>query len=190
MQKFLIMILVIGFSFASNFVTNGDFEQPVSVGWTEYSPGSYGYIARSTSYNPDPDYEVCVRRQGSGGLGSGYDWLTQTIEPPIPILECDFSATVKLNATESGNGSNWAGAALCLNYLDATDVLLGTTRICRYSPGTPWSNSSTQHLIIAPNANWNNYSFDIIDELQNLPGVDPSEVAKLTVTLIDTAYNC
>ena len=188
MKKSLILILVIGFSFASNYVTNGDFEQPLSVGWTTYSPGSYGSITRAINYDPDPDYEVYVRRQGSGGLGSGYDVLYQTIEPHI--MELDFSATIKLNATESGNGSNWAGAALSLYYRDANDALLGITRICRYTPGTPWTNSSTQHLIIAPNTTWNNYSFNIGDELQNLPGVDPSEVVKITVTLIDTVYNC
>jgi hypothetical protein len=190
MQKFFILILVIGLSFASNFVTNGDFEQPLSVGWTEYSPGSYGSIARATSYDPDPDYEVYVRRQGSGGLGGGYDTLSQIIVPPISIFELDFSATIKLNATEAGNGSNWAGAALSLYYRDANDALLGITRICRYTSGTPWYNSSTQHLIIAPNTNWNDYSFNIGNELQNLSGVDPSAVAKITVTLIVTAYNC
>ncbi|HEC77682.1 MAG TPA: hypothetical protein ENI34_00890 [candidate division WOR-3 bacterium] len=188
MKGGIILTLILGVCFGSNFVVNGDFEDSLAVGWTEYSPSSYGYIARSTTYDPDSDYEVCVYRQGTGGLGTGYDKLYQIVD--LPITNLDFSIKLKLYAYESGNGSNWCGAACALYYRDTNDVLLGVTRICRYTGGTPWYNSSTSHIIVASDTNWHTYTFNIEQELQNLSGVDPAEVAKVTVTLIDTAYNC
>lgn len=188
MRRLLLITLIVAFGFASNYVNNGDFEQPLTTGWTQYTSSSYGYIGRGTGYDPDPDYEVLVRRQGSGGLGGGYDRLYQTADISIPLEYIDFSASVKLDAWDSG--TPWAGAACCLYYLNQYNAVLGVTRICRYSPGHPWSNSATQHLIIPSDTLWHNYSFNVSDELQNLPGVDPDEIAKIRVALMDSCYNC
>jgi hypothetical protein len=103
------------------------------------------------------------------------------------VIDMD-SANVKLDAWD--NGSSWCGAALALCYRSANDALLGTTRICRISAGCPWSNTTVQHNIYASDTNWHSYSFTLEDELQNLPGVDPADVAKITIALIDTSYNC
>jgi len=188
MRKYLIILVMIGLAAGSNYVVNGDFEQAFSNGWTEYSPGSYGYFSRGTTYDPDPNYEAYGYRSGSGGLGSGYDKLYQTFD--IPITNLDFSANVKLYAYETPGGSNWAAAALVIYYRNENDAVIGVTRICRYTPGTPWSNTATQHLIYASDTNWHNYSFNLETELGNLSAVDPEDVAKITVALLDTAYNC
>lgn len=188
MQRFLLFLFIAAFCFASNYVTNGDFEQPLTTGWTQYTSSSYGFIGRSTGYHPDPDYEAQVRRQGSAGLGGGYDRLYQTVNITIPLEYIDFTASVKLDAYDSG--TPWAGAGCCLYYLNQSNVVLGVTRICRYSAGHPWTNTPTQHLIIASDTLWHNYSFNVGDELDNLPGVDPDAVAKIRVALMDTCYNC
>jgi hypothetical protein len=186
MHRFLILLLLVGLAVGSNYVENGDFEQAFTVGWTEYSPGSYGYFTRGTTYDPDPNYEAYGYRYGSGGLGSGYDKLYQKFD--IPITNLDFSANVKLDAWDSG--TSWAGAALSIYYHNVNDAVIGVTRICRISAGCPWTNTSTQHLIYASDTNWHSYSFNLEDELGNLSGVDPEDVAAITIALIDTAYNC
>ena len=186
MRKYCVIVLMIGICFGSNYVVNGDFEQAFSVGWTEYSPDNYGYFTRATTYDPDPDYEAYGYRYGYSGLGLGYDKLHQTVD--IPITNLEFSANVKLDAWDNGN--SWCGAALALYYRNEYNAILGVTRICRISGGCPWYNTSTQHNIYVSDTNWHNHSFDIETELQNLSGVDPIDVARVTIALIDTSYNC
>ncbi|MBN2619989.1 hypothetical protein JXB22_02775 [candidate division WOR-3 bacterium] len=186
MHRYFVLIVMIGVCMGANYVVNGDFEQAFTVGWTEYSPDSYGYFSRGTSYDPDPNYEAYGYRYGSGGQGGGYDMLHQTFD--IPIIDFDFSANIKLDAWDSG--SSWCGAALAVYYRNASNTVLGVTRICRISAGCPWSNTAVQHSIYASDTNWHNYSFNIEDELQNLSGVNPDAVARITIALIDTSYNC
>lgn len=186
MRKYLILLVMMGLAMGSNYVTNGDFEQAFTNGWTEYSPDGYGYFTRSTTYDPDPNYEAYGYRYGSGGMGAGYDKLYQTFD--IPLTNLDFSANVRLDAWD--NGSSWCGAALSIYYHNGSGQVIGVTRICRYSGGCPWSNTSSQHLIYASDTSWHNYSFNIETELGNLSAVDPEDVAAITVALIDTAYNC
>lgn len=186
MNRYLILILIIGICTASNYITNGDFEQPLATGWTQYSSNAYGGIMRGSGYHPDPDYEAYVYRIGQYSSAGGYEKLYQTVD--IPLIDIDFSVSLKLYAWD--NGSSWCGAACVLSYLDDSDVVLGKTRICYESPGCPWSNSPTQHLIAVYDSSWHDYTFNINDELQNLSGVNPLNVAKITVTLMDTAYCC
>ncbi len=186
MLRYCSLLIVVSLAVAANYVVNGDFEQALTTGWTEYSPSSYGYFTRGTTYDPDPDYEAYGYRYATAGQGGGYDKLYQTFD--LPITNLDFSANVKLNAWD--NGSSWCGAGVCIYYRNATDAVLGVTRICRTSAGCPWTNTSTQHCIYASDTNWHQYSFNLETELGNLSGVDPDEVARLTISLVDTAYNC
>ena len=183
MQKSLILILAIGLCFASNYITNGDFEQVQSVGWTQSSYGS-ATITRGTAYDPDPDYEIYLYK-ASGT--TGHATLQQTVD--IPTTHIDFKVTAKLWAWDNYSGA-WAGAAVVVGYLNASNQLLGDTKICMFSYDCPWTNSPTCHIMQIYDSLWHDYEFNIHEELANLPGVDAAEVAKIRVTLVDSVVHC
>ncbi len=183
MRRYLILALIIGLCSASNYVVNGDFEQALTVGWTPSSSGSNVTIARDTTYHSDPDYEAYVRK----GSGSGYAKLYQAID--IPILNLDISFSAKFYANDNHTNA-WAAAAVVISYIDSSDIVLGETRIYRWSAGCPWSESPTLHLIRVYDDNWNDYSFNIEDELVFLPGVDPGEIRKIGIALFANTYWC
>jgi len=98
--RYVILVLFIGVCLASNFVVNGNFELPLTNGWTQYISNGYGGITRGTGYHPDPDYEAYVYRQGSGGLGGGYERLYQTIDIVIPLTYIDFDFFLGFSGTD------------------------------------------------------------------------------------------
>ncbi len=175
--------------FSGNFLTNPAFEQDLAIGWTSYlADPSYGYdtIIRGTAYDPDADYEVMT--------ASHFGYLTklyQTVD--IPSTN-DFSFSIKAKIIGEDNDADtlcWAAGAVVISYLNASGAVLGETRICRFSPPCPWTNSSTRHLINVADTLWHNYSFTLNAELANLPGVTPSLVKKVQVCLFDTtAHTC
>lgn len=183
MQKSLILIIAIGFCFASNYITNGDFEQTQTVGWTQSTYGT-ATITRGTAYDPDPDYEIYLYK-ASGT--TGHATLYQIAD--IPTTHVDFKVTAKLYAWDNYSGA-WAGAAVVVSYLDEANTLLGDTKICMRSNGCPWIDGPTCHIIAVYDSLWHNYSFNIHDELANLPGVDANDVAKIKVTLLDSIVHC
>ena len=184
MRRFLLLVVIIGLCSASNYITNGDFEAALTTGWTQQQYGTYITITRGTTYDADPDYEVFL----SKGTGTGYAMIHQTAE--IPTLNLDISFSAKLKAWDNYVGA-WSAAAVQINYLDATNTVLGDTRVCRFSQDCLWSNSSTRHLVIAPNENWQDYQFNILDELEsNLTGIDPQAVDKIQILLIDSTWYC
>ncbi|UCC11289.1 MAG: hypothetical protein JSW02_08005 [candidate division WOR-3 bacterium] len=184
MRRYLLLVVIIGLCSASNYITNGDFEAALTTGWTQQQYGTYITITRGTTYDSDPDYEVFL----SKGTGTGYAMIHQTAE--IPTLNLDISFNAKLKAWDNYVGA-WSAAAVQINYLDATNTVLGDTRVCRFSQDCLWSNSSTRHLIMAPDENWHNYQFNILDELENnLPGIDLQAVDKIQVILIDSTWYC
>lgn len=168
---------------AGEYVVNGAFEDPLSVGWSQRSQGSNVTITRGTGYDPDPDYEGYVRK----GSGSGNAELYQIFA--IATTEMEFSANLKLNAYDTGS-SDWAGAALIITYLDMNEVALGATYIAMQSSAHQWVNSDTKHVYAAPNTDWNYYSFNIDDEFGYLSGVNKDDVAKLKVSLYSHVYYC
>lgn len=189
MQKISLFIMVLPtiFLFAGNFLTNPGFEQDLSIGWISYMANpSYDTIIRGTTYEPDTDYEVMT--------ASHFGYLTklyQTVD--IPSTN-DISFTIKAKIiAEDNNGDTlcWAAGAVVVNYMNTTGTVLGQTRICRFSPPCPWTNSSTRHLIMVADTLWHTYSFTLNTELANLPGVTPSQVKKIQVCLFDTtAHTC
>ncbi|MBS4016445.1 MAG: hypothetical protein KGZ86_08445 [Candidatus Latescibacteria bacterium] len=180
MNKYiLILLLMVSISVAGRLVVNGDFEQELTIGW--YQAGvtsSADTIDRQTYFDPDPDYEARVRK-----YNAGYAKLFQTLD--IPTTDLEFSVNANLYATATS--PYWAAAAVILRYLNDNNDLLGETRIAHKSQYCPWTNTSTIHIIqvAAPN-NWYNYSFNINNELLNLPGVNPALVKKIQIALFDT----
>jgi hypothetical protein len=181
------VFFIIGFASASILLTNGDFEQTLDTGWTDQIQGgsTQDTIDRQTYFHPDGDYEVRVKK-----YDDAYAKLWQTVD--IPTTDLEFSVYTKLYAYEYDVlGTHWITAAVVLAYLDENDSLLGQTRICRNSNRCPYTNTPTFHMIphMDPNS-WSTYSFNINDELANLPGVTPSDIARITVALFDTTDGC
>jgi len=179
----IILFVTAGFVFASNLVINGDFEQELNVGWHQSTYGSATAINRD-DYDPsDPDYEVYIYK----GTETGYAKLYQIVD--ISNTNIDFSVYAKLIASDN-HANAWAAAAVVISYMTLSDSILGETRIYRNSQGCPWVNCSTLHLIPAPNTDWNSYSFNLDDELINLPGVNPPEISKIKVALYSCTDHC
>ena len=162
-------------------VENGAYEQPLSVGWEENIVGSSMYIQRLTTLDLDPDFEV--RAYTNNGSGSAS--LSQKL--CLPSLDTVFSANLRSSATD-GNGA-WCAAGMMISYLDAFSAPLGRTFLGARGAACPWENDDTFH-IIRVGGTWETLNFVIVDELVDLPGVDPSQVAQLEVSLLVTASNC
>jgi hypothetical protein len=182
MKKILaISLAIIAVSYARGLFTNGDFEQDLTVGWTQAQSGANITFNRATNYDTDPDYEAYVYK----GSGSGYAKLFQVVD--IPSTDLIFTADAKIYAYDNNADTLcWAGAAVIISYLNASNSVLGETRICMRTAPCPWQNSSTLHLIPVSDSLWHNHSFNINDELANLPGVNPSNVVKIQIALFDT----
>lgn len=183
MNKYLTVFLIIGICSAGTFLANGDFEQDLTVGWFEKLNGLNITINRGTGYDQDPDYEAYVYK----GTGGGYAKLYQVAT--VPITDLEFSANAKLYAYDN-HASAWCGAAVMISYLNSIGSVLGETMICARSTQCPWTNTTTRHIIPAPDSLWHNYSFNINDELGNLPGIDPTDVNKIEISLFDSIYHC
>jgi hypothetical protein len=182
MRKLIVTMLIFaGVVFAANMLTNGDFEQELSVGWTQTIVG-IGTITRATTYDPDPDYEAYVYKAD----GNGYVTLAQVTD--IATTDLVFSANAKLY-TFSTSSQCWAGAAVCVSYLNAADDVLGWTRICVTSIACPWYNNDTCHVIEVADTSWHSHTLNIEDEFQSLPGITPSEVAKIEVALLAQCFD-
>lgn len=189
MHRYLTIFLIIGLSSAGNLFINSDFEQPLTTAWQQLTAGLNITINRATDYDPDPDYEAFAYK----GTGSGYIKLFQVVEiQTMPLTELEFSVNTKLYAYDNDADTLcWAAAGIVISYLDESNSLLGDTRICLFTTPCPWQNTLTCHLIIAPDTFWHNYSFNINDELGNLPGVNPAAIKKIAIALYDTtAHTC
>lgn len=183
----LVIGLCMGLAAAGNFLTNGNFEDDLSVGWQSYlSSTIYDTVMRGTDYEPDPDYEAYLFKSYGG-----YAELWQTIDITT-VDSFAFSMKTKLYAYDNNADTLcWAAAAVVVSYMNSTGNVLGTTRICRSTAPCPWSNTSTNHLIPAVDTLWHTYSFNLRTELANLPGVVPGQVKKVQVALFDTcAHTC
>jgi len=181
MKVLLLVTAALGVTFGQNLLVNGDFEQELSVGWVQ-DTGGYGYMtfARDTAYEPDPDYEAL----DSLYSGNGISKLGQTVDVPGPALHLSFRANFGIGA---GSSTCWPVACVAVGYLDSDDNRLGETRFFYHNEYCDWVPSGTFSLINVTDPNWNQYELDVADELsQNLPDVDPGDVSRIEVALLDT----
>jgi hypothetical protein len=163
---------------ALELVTNGDFEQPLTGAWTPDLAGVATLAVRATTFHPDPDYEVLVQK----GSGNGHAKIHQTNIVPSP--QVTFSIDAKLQTSASAAESHpWAAAAILLYYEDQFGNLQGTSCILRRTAYCPWTESSTFHFIEAADTEWNTYTFNLLDELQNFPGVEIDQVTRIRICL-------
>ena len=77
MQKYLVVLFVVGVGNAAVLLTNGDFEQVLDSGWTDNIsyPTSIDTIDRATGFHPDLDYEARVKK-----YDYAYARLSQTVD--------------------------------------------------------------------------------------------------------------
>lgn len=171
----LLVLALPSFVMAGELVTNGGFEEDVTTGWKEDLSGASATISRATGHDADPDYEALVQKL----TGNGFAKLNQTVV--IPSTDVVFAANAKIQA--SATVDPWAAAGVALHYEDSLGEVLGTTMIVRITPVCPWVDSDTFHMIPAADEEWNNYNFNVGNELANLPGVDMMAVHQIRISL-------
>lgn len=171
-------LLLAAVAFGQELLTNGDFEQDITVGWTRLDSGAGTHdVTRDVNYEPDPDYEVYVYQYDNPGSTV----LVQTVDISRTLLELKFRARF-----EEGGGSStcWPAACVSLLYYNSADGLLGETKYY-YSTYANWTPSPTLSLHRVTNPDWTEHTLDIDEELAtNLTGVDPVQVAKVGVALV------
>jgi uncharacterized protein (DUF779 family) len=165
---------------SANLLVNGDFEQPIDVGWDTISANAAGgdtFTWSDTLGQPTPGYAVSVRKY----LAS-YASMNQTVDVPSVNLALTFDARFEIGG---GSSTCWPVASFVVRYLDASGVSLGNSKIYLHDQYCTWAVSDTQSLIdITTPGVWTPYSLDIASELStHLPGIDPASVSKLTVDL-------
>lgn len=175
-------LLLVSPSHAVNLLVNGDFEDEILMGWESDLYGTGAIVDRATTYHPDEDYEARAYKP----TGIGHSILSQTVA--LPSLEADFSVSAYLNA--SATSTAWAAAAISVAYLDEIGTTLGETRIYVVTHYCPWEPAEDLHLISGSTGMWDAYSFNIEEELANLPAVDAQEVRAVKVSLLTDVYDC
>ena len=182
LKLLLLFPAVLSLALAQNLLTNGDFEQDLSVGWTIANEGSGTQTCdRSVTYHPDPDYEAMAYQYDNPGAAQ----ITQTVDVPGVQLHVSFWAKFE----QSGETSCWPAACFRVCYYDATSTLLGETRYY-HAALEAWSPSATFHPIRISTPDWTEYEFDVVTELaNNLPGVNPAQVARVGVALYAYTYS-
>ncbi len=170
-------LLVVTTVSGAELLTNGDFEQDISVGWTEQASGGEYTIGRDIFHNADPDYEACVRK-----YLTGYATLTQTVS--VPNTNLFFSAEARFsNECEDNVYNYFAASAIRLEYQDSSGVTLGETRIFSGTEYCDWASTSSLHLIEVAGDEWLELSFLVEEEVRNIPDVNPDDVAQVTISL-------
>jgi hypothetical protein len=181
MKVLLLVTAALGLTFGQNLLVNGDFEQELAVGWVQDTAG-YGYktFGRDTAYQPDPDFEAL----DSLYSGNGISKLGQIVDVPGPALHLSFSANFGIGG---GSSTCWPVACVAVGYLDSDGNRLGETRFYYHDSYCTWTPTSTFSLIEVTDPAWNQYELDVADELSlHLPGVDPGDVSRVEVALLDT----
>lgn len=182
-QCLLFIIITLSAGSGAGLLINGDFEQPLTTGWSQYLAGP-GIIDRAIDYEPDPDYESQVYVTTKGVYGKLYQKVI------IPSIDLRFSTKARLVAWCNELVGHWAGSSLLIAYLDDHGNHLGSTRICAKTSSCPWSNTPIHHIIDAPDSLWHTYTFDVGDELRNLPAVKPSAIKGIEIALYSETYHC
>jgi hypothetical protein len=185
MQKILLVsamcLLFAGPAAADELLINGDFEQPLDVGWTDTvanEAGTFAFERADTFGQPTPGFAAKVTK-----YLARYASLRQTVDVPNLDLNLSFDGRFKI---AGGSSTCWPVASFWIRYADASGLELGNTRICLSSVYSTWTKSDTVSLIEITDTTgaWHNYSLNLKQELAtNLPGINPDNVKKITVDL-------
>jgi hypothetical protein len=179
MRKLILLMIPVLFvvTTGQELLQNGDFEDSLDY-WTVESNNNEGSwsVTVGPAHHPDPDNEVYVHK-----YDRYHARIRQTAD--MPSLNVRFSASAKLNAAHLSGTGYYAYATVTLEYRNSSGGNLGRTMIIQKTPNCNLTNGPTQHLIVVTSADWEDYEFLLADELTNLSGVNPAEVARVTVWL-------
>ncbi|MBN2537186.1 hypothetical protein JXB37_02795 [candidate division WOR-3 bacterium] len=161
-----------------NLLTNGDFEQELTVGWTQEKQGiGLQDFTRDTGYDPDPDYEARVYQYSGPGIMK----LGQLVPLPDTGYELSFRANFRI---EDGSPSCWPVGSVGIEYCNAAEEVLGRSLFYLHDEFCTWTNSPTEHLVEVTDPDWREYRFQLGEELRShLTGVDPADVSKVRVLI-------
>jgi uncharacterized protein (DUF779 family) len=165
---------------ATEYLVNGNFEQPIDVGWDTVALNLAGvdtFTWSDTLGQPTPGYAVAVHK-----CLASYASLSQTVDVPDANLALTFDGRFSIGG---GSSTCWPAAAMIVHYSDASGTSLGNTCIYLHNQYCAWASSDTQSLIdVTTPDTWSPYSLNIRTELANhLPGINPANVAKITVDI-------
>jgi len=180
LKTFFILAACLTLTTAANLFTNGDFEQPLEVGWTQSvnnAAGSYSFDRWDTMGQPVPGFAARVYKSLAY-----YATLSQTTA--VPGADLDFSLDCRLRIA-GGSSTCWPACAVVVSYLRANEEELGSTMILLRNEYCTWVESDTLHFIdITEPGQWRTYRFNVAEEIaMYLPGVNPVDVAKVKAQL-------
>ncbi len=163
---------------AQNLLVNGDFEQDISVGWSQLQGGAGTHTTqRQTNRHPDPDYEAWVRQYS----GSGWTKLYQMVDIPGPDVLVNFWASFNIGG---GSSTCWPVAAVFIEYYNQSGLYMGDTRFCYHNAYWNWTQTGTRSLIDVASPDWMAYGIHVRQEVDdNLPSVNSEDIRKLSVAL-------
>jgi len=178
---FALFLMLAGPAAAGEILVNGDFEQPLDVGWTdtvENEAGFFMFERADTFGQPNSGFAAKAYKELAR-----YASLRQTVDVPSVDLTLSFDGRFQIGG---GSSTCWPVASFWVRYEDASGLELGNTRICRSSVYSTWTKSDTVSLIeIADTTGaWHNYTLNLREELTTkLPGITADEVKKITIDL-------
>jgi hypothetical protein len=184
-QKILLVsalfLMLAGPAAAGELLVNGDFEQPLDVGWSETTKvevGTFSFERSDTFAQPSPGFAAKVYK-----MLARYASLYQTVDVPDVDLALSFDARLKIGG---GSSTCWPVASVWVRYADASGLELGNTRICLSSEYSTWTKSDTVGIIEITDTTgaWHHYNLDLKQELAtHLVGINPDAVKKITIDL-------
>ncbi len=177
---FILALALLAGLASANLLVNGDFEQPIDVGWDTIAVNVAGgdtFTWSDTLGQPSPGKAVSVRK-----YLARYASLYQTVDIPDVNLTLSFDGCLEIGG---GSSTCWPVAAFVIRYLDSSGVSLGNTKLYLHDQYCDWPASDTQSLIeVTTPGVWTPFSIDIATELAaHLPGIDPANIRKLTIDL-------
>ena len=185
MQRILLMsallLLLAGPAAATQYLVNGDFEQPLNVGWIDTANvevGTYSFERSDTFGQPTPGYAAKAYK-----MLARYASINQTVDVPDVNLTLSVDARLKIGG---GSSTCWPVASVWVRYADASGLELGNTRICHSSSYSIWTKSDTVSIIEITDTigAWDHYTLNLKQELAgHLAGINPDAVKKITIDL-------
>ena len=190
MSRFQIFLLLLipAIVFSTELVINGDFEQPLDNGWKTNAGCSIGNYDTT-----DTDMEARVNLYVDGWDDCNY--LKQKIDitgysPEFITFSCNA-----LLKSDNFDYSLYCGAAVIVSYQDKYGNRIADTKIVyidtadEYSQDTCWPNDTLQNASFIQNTTWNDYSFNIGDELVSIGLSNTDTIQYIEISILDTVFH-